>query len=277
VIAGNKGDGIRIYPEFVVVNNAHIGVGTRVTANTTVSVRAPNMGNGITSMASATSLRIGLTMPSNRVVISGNGGHGVFAQGRYLQLGLAHVGVNPQGNSILANFGDGIHVADSGDDPKIGSKRFGSVDAIDSQTIVSGNRGAGIYSAAIQSFVYSAYVGLDATGLKPLPNQGDAGIVLGESATDSRLGLYLDVEQRLVLAGNRGALLSFPTMDYAVLGLAPLDCGWCAALVFDLGLGVFCGSNLHRPPLLWDSRCGEVEAWPYLLGLHLGRLRVPVL
>ena len=83
----------------------------------------------------AENVRVGLTMPSTRVVISGNGGHGIFAQGRFLSVGLAHIGVNPDGTYMLANFGDGINVADGADDPRVGSKRFGAVDAVDSQTV----------------------------------------------------------------------------------------------------------------------------------------------
>ena len=123
---------------------------------------------------------------------------------KYLKLGLCHIGLDPYGTHRLANAGNGVNILSDAIDPIIGHLRYGVPEAEDTQTIISGNGESGVQSDAIKTFIYAAYVGLDASGNRGFANRGTAGIVLGDDATDSRIGLYTNKDLRNVISGNLG-------------------------------------------------------------------------
>lgn len=204
VISGNDGDGIRSLAKNTVVNNAHVGFALVVTENNSFYRRTPNTGAGLNFQASADSPRVGYRWPSERTVISGNAGNGVHSAAKFLKLGLCHVGVDPTGGYRLANAGNGVNILSTAIDPVIGHLRYGSPEAVDTQTVISGNGGNGVQSDAVKTFVYATYVGLDASGNRGIANRGTAGIMLTDDATDARIGLYTSKDFRNVISSNFG-------------------------------------------------------------------------
>jgi hypothetical protein len=88
LIGNNEYDGIQSAAANTVINNAFIGFALQPTGpNTSQVVRAPNGLSGVFLLSGSDTSRVGMTTPSNRVVISGNLKHGVHVQSRQVSVG----------------------------------------------------------------------------------------------------------------------------------------------------------------------------------------------
>ena len=122
---------------------------------------------------------IGGTDPTNRNLISGNGGAGVYLQncsGNTVQGNL--IGVSLAGTAALGNSNNGISLYNAG-----GNLIGGTLAA--ARNVISGNSGSGVYlngSGTTGNLVQGNYIGTDANGSLAIPNAGDGLTVNGGPA-----------------------------------------------------------------------------------------------
>ncbi len=132
----------------------------------------------------------------NGNVISGNLGHGVYAQvashltdqpnsSNSLQSNL--IGINPESGQALANGQDGIHLGRGSQAFTIGTA------SIHDRNVISGNHGYGLYihgdgtADSHTNLVTYNFIGLSNDGLAAVPNQKD-GIRIANTADKNTIG-----------------------------------------------------------------------------------------
>ncbi|MEO6811103.1 MAG: DUF11 domain-containing protein, partial [Isosphaeraceae bacterium] len=142
-----------------------------------------NLGSGI--YASAPDNTIGGATPGAGNVISGNDKYGVIISGSYATGNLVQgnfIGTDLTGTKDLGNLGSGVFVIAPGN--TIGGATAGA------RNIISGNLSAGILISGLNAtgnLVQGNFIGTDASGALPLPNQG-FGVELGAGASNNLIG-----------------------------------------------------------------------------------------
>jgi len=135
-------------------------------------------------------------------VISGNNGYGVMNSAPSTNIYGSLIGVDASGQYQLNNRIGGIVLMTPATFSTIGKGRQG---ALSSVTVVSGNGGIGIFSAAPNTVIRNAYVGISmvAAGgaFRAVPNGGH-GIAFSNTAQNSVVG-GLNVG-RVIISGNQG-------------------------------------------------------------------------
>ncbi|HET6409252.1 MAG TPA: Calx-beta domain-containing protein [Chthoniobacteraceae bacterium] len=162
LISGNGSNGLSVRARCVVQGNL---IGTDVTGN----VALPNEGDGI-SVFNGPGCVIGGTILSARNVISGNGSAGIKVAGQATDGTLIQgnfIGVNHLGTRALPNESSGINIQPSVEDTLIGGNEPGA------GNIISGNGVAGVVGFASPTTVQGNFIGVDVTGTRAIPNEGD--------------------------------------------------------------------------------------------------------
>ena len=142
--------------------NANVIQGNLIGVNAAGTAAIPNGRNGIRFEDSTGA--VGDTGSESRNVISGNANEGIFVDDQSSNVGIRnnHIGTNQAGTAAVPNGGSGIRLS-------------GTNHAV-IENILSGNGAAGLTLISVQLVdVRSNAIGVDVTGLLPLPNAG-AGI-----------------------------------------------------------------------------------------------------
>ncbi|MFO0940977.1 MAG: hypothetical protein U0930_09430 [Pirellulales bacterium] len=225
VVVGANTFGVQIADNITnsVVAGNYVGVdptGAVAMPNSTVGGAGFNAGMLVTTGAS--NITVGGTLPAQRNVISGNVGSGILIT-KYSTFAAPHdikevignfIGTNAASTSAFPNSSDGIRI-DSSPGNIVGGGSSGS------GNVISGNSGNGIFltgSTTLGSTIQGNFIGTNAVGLLPIPNQG-AGIYSNQA------GLTLigtngdgtnDAGERNVIAGNLGVGACSTTTSLAI-------------------------------------------------------------
>ena len=148
--------------------------GNKIGTDITGTSARPNVGSGISIHDSDNNL-IGGTSPTERNLISGNGGNGILISGGSVGTIIKgnHIGTNLSGTSALPNEGAGIQVYLS-ENTQIGGSENGA------GNLISGNDGAGVRHSSSNSVFYGNTIGFNADGTSALPNQYGMFLFSGE-------------------------------------------------------------------------------------------------
>jgi hypothetical protein len=189
VVSGNEGAGVGVCggdpgsPSTARIE--HNLIGTNAEGTNAI----PNDGSGVAIGCGGGV--IGGESPTQRNVISGNGGDGVvvFPDVSGLLVLNNYIGTNKDGDGGLGNGGVGVF--DGGHDTTIGRPGAGNV--------ISANGGAGVRLSSDGAVVQSNLIGTNASGEAALGN-GGAGL-LGGNAFDPRIG-GADAGEGNLISGN---------------------------------------------------------------------------
>jgi hypothetical protein len=217
LISGNDKDGMWISNQ---AGSFNIIAGNFVGTDLTGTSIIPNGMAGVT--ISGDSNRIGTNgdgvsdaLEGN--VISGNGTTGLFVSSENNWIAGNFIGTDPTGMIALGNTFDGIRFNHDGDNNIIGTNGDGMFDAAE-RNIVSGNAvgmngSSGIEIYGDHNVIAGNYVGTDATGAAPLPNN-QYGITLADGASSNLIGTNADgtadAAEANLISGNgwMGVLIS---------------------------------------------------------------------
>jgi titin len=142
---------------------------------------------------------IGGPYSTNRNLISGNSGPGLFLQGQNCTNNTVQgnlIGTSVSGAAPLRNSNNGISLYNAG------LNQIGGTSAA-TRNIISGNGGSGVYlsgAGATGDLVQGNYIGTDATGSVALPNAGDG--VTAQGAGGNTVG-GTNAGAGNLLSGNR--------------------------------------------------------------------------
>ena len=160
VISGNMSDGILIESTGTLV--AANLIGTDVTGTTSL----PNQGDGVDIGGGASNIMIGGTSPATRNIISGNTMNGILIDSAATNTNIVvqgnYIGTNAAGTGSVSNDGNGIEVS-------MGSATIGGTVTAD-PNVISGNWLDGILIDTPDNMVLGNFVGTNASGTGPLPN-----------------------------------------------------------------------------------------------------------
>ena len=144
-------------------------------------------------------------------VISGNNGVGVHIAGpgsdSHRVFGNM-IGTNTAGTTAVPN-GSGVLVSASSNTKCVIGTNGDGVNDLGERNVISGNTDYGIAildNGTNDNVVAGNYVGVDLNGSVALPNRGNAGILIGGSASNNRIGTNGngtgDIAERNVISGN---------------------------------------------------------------------------
>jgi titin len=181
--------------------NTNIVAGDFIGTDPTGSFAVGGIGNGIVIAAGASNNIIGankLTQsipPSNRRnIISGLGGPGVLITDPGTTgniVGGAYVGVAADGNSTLANMGDGIDILAGASGNLIGSDGDGVDDNLE-PNVISGNHDAGVFIGGLgttSNRVSGNFIGTNAGGTAVVGGNFIGGVIIRTGASDNLIGV----------------------------------------------------------------------------------------
>ena len=201
VALGNGRDGIGIYgwPNVGTDNNTVIGnyIGTDVTGTAALG----NATNGVRIGDSAKSNVIGGDTSGERNVISGNGENGVLIGDEGTDDNVVagnYIGTDANGTAALANEGHGVEIVEGAKNNTIGGSTDGE------RNVISGNERYGIRicdEGTDGNVVSGNYIGVDATGLAALGNDGD-GVIVACGAKQNRVGGATAGERNVISANG---------------------------------------------------------------------------
>lgn len=166
-----------------------------------------NSQSGI-SLDDAPSTVIGGLIGSSGNVVSGNGGDGIDVGGDSFSVTIQGnlIGTDKDGTDAVPNAGDGVHVNTTALGTAVGSN------APIARNIISGNQGSGVRAGAGQ--VAGNYIGLDITGMVPVPN--GTGVTVNGPALIGGTSL---ANERNVIAANG-------SVDVTVTAGATVENNW---------------------------------------------------
>lgn len=156
--------------------------------------RAPTQSGGVWIRGSGN--LIGGLHTTNRNLISGNGGAGVYLQncaGNTVQGNL--IGTSASGTAVLGNSSSGVSLNNAG------GNQIGGASAA-ARNVISGNGGSGILltgAGSTENLVQGNYIGTDASGSVAIANAGD-GVTISAAASNTIGGP--SVGARNLLSGN---------------------------------------------------------------------------
>jgi Ca2+-binding RTX toxin-like protein len=238
VISGAGTNGNRVLGNFV---------GTRRTGFAALA----NLSDGILVQAGAQQTTIGGSFFGEGNVISGNIGHGLTITGVGTNLNVVqgnYVGLNQAGSAAVPNMFSGIAISGGAQFNLVGTNADGINDDKE-RNVVSGNGSLGIIiggSGTQLNTVAGNYVGLNATGASPIPNQA-SGVEIDNGAQNNTVGGAAPTAGN-VLSGNVQAGINMNglnTRNNLVEGnLIGLNAAGSAAVANDLtGVGIVDGAS----------------------------------
>jgi hypothetical protein len=174
--------------------------GNFIGVDPTASSALPNR-NGVDIREEARGNVVGGSEPGERNVISGNKGVGVTIAGNANLVLGNYIGTDRSGTSGIPNGMEGIWIAPGAQDNIIGGSSAGE------RNVISGNDLFGLSisgSGATGNRVQGNYVGIDATGTRPLPNAH--GVVVTDGPLDNVIG-GAEPGQGNVISGNDTGVL----------------------------------------------------------------------
>ena len=214
-IGGNAGHGVRLQA----ATNT-ILIGNRIGNNGTVDIPNDMCGVALTDGASAN--RVGGTAPADRNVIGGNKSSGVCLAGGATGNTVEgnYIGTDALGTGQIANGEAGVSIIAS-DGNYIGSA------LPDVVQLISGNKSKGIYiqNASGNQVGWTAWIGVDSSGVNPLGN-GEEGVMLVE-VNDTFVGSAV-----IAFNGDAGVALTGAGMNNT---LTPSSVHHNGGLPIDLG------------------------------------------
>jgi hypothetical protein len=187
VIAGAGADSNAIKGNFIGVDPA-------------ASSALPNH-NGVDIREEARGNVVGGSEPGERNVISGNKGVGVTIAGNANLVLGNYIGTDRSGTSGIPNGMEGIWIATGAQDNIIGGS------SAEERNVISGNDLFGLNisgSGATANLVRGNYIGIDATGTRPLPN--GHGLVVSDGSQNNVIG-GSERGQGNVISGNDTGVL----------------------------------------------------------------------
>jgi hypothetical protein len=201
VISGNLHHGIGIYgwPNVGTDNNIVIGnyIGTDVNGTAALG----NATNGVRIGDGAKNNVIGGDTPEERNVISGNDEDGVLIGDEGTDDNVVagnYIGTDVNGTDALANGGHGVEIVEGAKNSTIGGSTDGE------RNVISGNERYGIRisdEGTDGNVVSGNYIGVDATGLAALGNNGD-GVIVTNGANHNRVGGATAGERNVISANG---------------------------------------------------------------------------
>ncbi len=191
LISGNDSDGIEIYfSMYTYIQGNYIGTDAAGTAD------LGNTNHGINFRDFGDYSAVGGTGAGQGNLISGNGGHGIYAYDTYYNsISGNRIGTNAAGTAGLGNGLDGIYQ---------GNCRYNSIGGSGAgyENLISGNTANGIELYFCRSgSVQGNYIGTDAAGAGAIGNGSDGIIAIGDS--DTYIG-GSGAGQRNLVSGNAG-------------------------------------------------------------------------
>lgn len=180
-------------------NNAIKGnfIGVDPTASSALRNR-----NGIHIRGEARANVIGGSDPGERNVISGNKGVGVTIAGNANLVLGNYIGTDRSGTSGIPNGMEGIWIAPGAQDNIIGGSSAGE------RNVISGNDLFGLSISgrgATGNLIQGNYIGIDATGTRPLPN--GHGLVVSDGPQDNVIGGSERGEGNVISGNDTGVLI----------------------------------------------------------------------
>jgi hypothetical protein len=243
VISGNDFHGVAIYAVPNPGTDANAVSGNYIGTDATGTAALGNGSNGVRVAHGAKNNVIGGDTPEERNLISGNGGNGVLVEGEGTDNNTVsgnYIGTDINGTAALANGGHGIEIIGDAKDNTIGGSTDGE------RNVISGNESYGIRigGGGVEGNVVSGnYIGVDATGLAGLGNDGD-GVIVASGATDNRVGGTTAGERNVISAngclgvglgdfGTNGNVISGNYIGVDAAGTAALGNGCEGVIISD--------------------------------------------
>ncbi len=258
IISGNGGEagsgeqGIRI-----VGGGTHIIQGNLIGVDQTGTIARPNLGIGISVSDSSNNL-IGGPLPTQRNLISGNGGTGIQISGGTGNIVIGnYIGTDITGNVALPNGYDGIQLLSSTIDAEIGG------DAPGEGNLISGNISAGIRDSGASTQIQGNIIGLNITKTTPIPN---ANGIYHYSGTSATIGGTNPGEMNTIAGNTHDGIVIGPFANQKhIIGNAIYDNG---------GLGINLKEEMSEDPSLVtenddgdaDSGANELQNHPIITG-----------
>ena len=238
VISGNQGAGFRFENDGTSGNRV---VGNYIGTNAAGDGAVPN-GEGITIWQGAENNTIGGSSVGERNVISGNNNDGVEIWSNGNSIIGNYIGTNAAGDAPLPNW-TGVAVLDA-DNNIIGGPNEGE------RNVISGNDYGGVLLVGTGNKVIGNYIGTNAAGDAPMPNQ-QKGVDIG--AAQNLVG-GLSEGERNVIAYNaqEGVLVRSSATGNTIRGNSIHSNGL-------KGIATIDGGNLELAPPIIDSVGGSVS------------------
>ena len=195
VISGNSSSGVLIRNPG---SSGNLVQGNLVGLNAAGMAPVPN-GQGVSIYGGAQSNLIGGYTAGARNIISGNGWSGVSLSDATTAGNIVagnYIGLNSAGAAALANSFVGMELDNGTSQNVIGGNLFGA------GNVISGNSGSGVLirnPGSCNNLVQGNLIGLDATGMAPVPN--GQGVTIYDGAQSNLVGGYT-AAARNIISGN---------------------------------------------------------------------------
>ena len=212
VISGNRSNAIAL-----TTTAGNVVEGNYIGTDATGAVALANGSDGI--VVSVGGNTIGGTLAGAGNLISGNSGAGLLindsgpsAPGNVVEGNL--IGTDKTGSFAIANLGQGINIGNDGGGGY--NNLIGGTTAA-ARNVISGNNGGGLSlgSAGTGNLIEGNYIGVDKTGVAPLPNMAE-GIVLYGASGNSVGGVTAGAGN--VIAANKADGIYIFSSDIIVQG-----------------------------------------------------------
>jgi hypothetical protein len=243
VISGNDFHGVAIYAVPNPGTDANTVSGNYIGTDANGTASLGNGSNGVKVAHGAKSNVIGGDMPGERNLISGNAGNGVLIDDLGTENNTVsgnYIGTDVNGTAALPNDGHGVEIVGGAKNNTLGGSTDGE------RNVISGNQSYGIRicDEGVDGNVVSGnYIGVDATGLAALGNDGD-GVIVACGAKDNRVGGATAGERNVISAngclgvglgdpGTTGNIVSGNYIGVDAAGTASLGNGCEGVIISD--------------------------------------------
>jgi len=196
IISGNGQHGVNIWTTGTIENMVR---GNYIGTDSTGTAAIPNTLNGVFLNSGATANEIGGDLPGEGNLISGNDFYGVRISGTGTNSNIVSgniIGLDINGTAALLNFREGIAVANSADNTKIGGTTLN-----ERNIIVASYAGVLLEVGASNTTVSGNYIGTDITGTVGFGV--GTGVVISSASHDNTVG-GLTAAERNIISGNGG-------------------------------------------------------------------------
>ena len=253
VISGNSSDGVSIRGAGSKVQGNFIG--TDITGTLALS----NSGNGVSAVDGAL---IGGTEPGARNIISTNG---TFSNNCNISLGFSntdtgatiqgnYIGTDVTGTKALGGSSAGINITSN-------NHTIGGL-VPEARNVISGNSVGiqlGFFSTTVGNVIQGNFIGLNATGTGPLPNN-QQGIAINGAVNNTIGGSQIEAANKIAFNGAGGITVSGNAQGNSIRG---------NSIFSNNGLGIDLGANGVTPNDGSDPDTGpnNLQNFPVITGV----------